>query len=141
MGGAVVLMGAARRPDVKAVISESPFAQLDHAIHNHFRHVFGPGAILMEGPVRWFGEKMIGARSGAISPVNEIGRISPRAVLLIQDEDDYLCPPAETRALFAACGEPKQLWSVPHAGHIMAMETEPAEYEKRIDTFFDKYLR
>ena len=116
MGGAVALMAAARSPDVKAVVAESAFAQLDHAVHNHFRHIFGWPGPLFEYPTRWFGERLIGRNCADISPATVVSHIAPRAVLLIQDADDALCPPSESRQLLAACGEPKSLWTVPHAG-------------------------
>jgi fermentation-respiration switch protein FrsA (DUF1100 family) len=141
MGGAVALMGAARSPDVKAVIAESAFAQLDHAVHNHFKSIFGSIAPLFEYPTRWFGERIIGRNSADISPVKMISAIAPRAVFLIQDADDTLCPPSESGDLFKACGEPKSLWTVPHAGHIQAIELQPEEFERRIVGFFDRHLR
>jgi alpha-beta hydrolase superfamily lysophospholipase len=141
MGGAVALMAAAQSSDIRAVIAESAFAQLDHAVHNHFRSIFGWPAPLFEYPSRWLGEQLIGRSSTDIAPVKVISTIAPRAVFLIQDADDTLCPPSESKDLFEACGKPKLLWTVPHAGHIQAIELQPEEYERRIVGFFDSNLR
>lgn len=139
-GGAAVLMGASRCPDVRAVIAESPFAQLDHAVDNHFSQVFGRMRLIFEVPSRWFGERLIGRSAAEISPVTDISRIAPRPVLLIEDAEDRLCPPSETHALYEACIEPKSIWTVPGAGHIQAINVQPKEFERRITAFLDENL-
>ena len=141
MGGAVAIMGTARSPEVGAVAAESPFAVLTHALDNHFRAAFGPAGPILGAPSRWIGERLIGCPCDEIAPLLEIPRISPRPVLLIQDEEDRLCPPAETKALLEAAGEPKILWSVPSAGHISARTAQPEEYARRISDFFRRNLK
>lgn len=140
MGAAVALMGAARCPDVQAVIAESPFARLDHAVNNHFRSVFGFAAPLFAVPTRIIGQMLIGKSCADIAPAAEISRISPRPLLLIEDGSDKLCPPEETQALLAASGSPKQLWRVPNAGHISSQSVAPDEYARRITGFFNTAL-
>jgi fermentation-respiration switch protein FrsA (DUF1100 family) len=137
-GGAVALMGTARSEDVKAVVAESAFAQLDHAVSNHFRSLLGGAGVIALTPVRWIGERLICRQCCDVSPVSEISRISPRPLLLIQDGADALCPPEETKALMAAAKEPKELWTVPSADHINAERVAPKEFEARVIQFFDK---
>lgn len=139
-GGAVTLMGTARSPEVKAVVAESPFAQLDHAVGNHFHKVFGWASPMVAYPVRLMGEVIIRRRCCNVSPVNEISKITPRPILLIQDEDDALCPPNETKELLKAAGGNAALWLVPGADHIQAEMVEPEQFEKRVIEFFDKAL-
>src|SRR5204863_1217124 len=131
------LMGTARCPQIAAVAAESPFACLDHALTNHFHKALGWGGSLVILPVTWAGQMMIGRNVCDIAPRDEIKRISPRPILLIQDGDDRLCPPAETRELLAAASDPNQLWRVPGADHIQAMETDPAGFEKQVIGFFE----
>ena len=141
MGGAVALMGTARNPAIRCVIAESPFARLDHAIAFHFGEKLGRGGPILGVPTRWIGERLLGKNAAEIAPVAEIPRIAPRPVLLIADADDRLCPPSETTLLFAAAGQPKELWMVPDSGHIGAKMAQPAEYEQRIVDFFTANLR
>ncbi len=138
LGGSVALMGTSRCADVKAVVAESPFARMDHAVRNHFADLFGGAAPAIALPVQWMGELMIGHSCSDISPVAEIGKIAPRPIFLIQDGDDALCPPAETRDLMAAAMGPKELWSVPGAGHIEAEVKESKEWERRVVGFYDR---
>lgn len=55
-------------------------------------------------------------------PEEDIARIAPTPVLIIQGENDQAVPPAHAHALYAAAAEPKALWMVPDAGHIAALQ-------------------
>jgi len=136
MGGAVALMGTARSAAVRCVIAESPFAQLDHAVSNHFEMLMGPGGPILGVPTRWIGELLIGTSCTNVAPIREIGHIAPRPLLLIEDGADQLCPAAETRSLFAAAGANRQIWTVPGARHIGAIVTRPDEYAHHLSAFF-----
>jgi fermentation-respiration switch protein FrsA (DUF1100 family) len=139
-GGAVALLGTARSKEISAVLVESPFAQLDHAVDNHFRSVFGSFGATASTPVRWFGEAMIGRKCCDISPISEIGKIAPRPLMIIQDEEDALCPPTETEALYRAARGRKEIWRVPGAGHVRASDVAEKEFEKRVPEFFLRTL-
>ena len=141
LGGAVAIMGAARESSISAVVAESPFDRLDHAIVNHFSMVFGKASFVFCAPVTLVGEKLIGEKASSISPSDEIDKITPRPLLLIADADDRLCRKSEIVALFQRAGSGKELWTVPNADHIQANEVAPAEYERRIVEFFRKSLR
>jgi dienelactone hydrolase len=41
---------------------------------------------------------------------------------------------------FAAAGEPKQWWAIPHAAHAAGWVAEPAAYARQLTTFFDRAL-
>ena len=68
-----------------------------------------------------------------------VGRISPRPVFLIfatkGQGGEELNP-----TYFAAAGEPKELWEIPEASHTGGIEARPAEYERRVVSFFDRAL-
>lgn len=51
-------------------------------------------------------------------------------------------PPVEgARKLFAAAGEPKQLWIAPRGGHVDAINVFPDEYPARVLAFLRDALR
>ena len=54
-------------------------------------------------------------------PVEEIATLAPMPVLILHGGEDQVVPVAHARALFAAAGEPKQLWVVHNAGHIQVL--------------------
>jgi len=140
-GAAVALMGTARSLDVRAVVAESPFARLDHAVANHFAKVLGWCSPVVAWPTQKMGELLIRKRCCDVSPADEIKRIAPRPILLIQDGDDRLCPPAETAELLSAAGPNASLWTVPGADHVQAEYIAQDEFEKRVVAFFGKALK
>ena len=72
--------------------------------------------------------------------VDRIGAISPRPVLLIYADPGIGGESARQPEYFAAAGDPKAIWEVPGAGHTGGIDAEPAEYERRVLSFFDAAL-
>lgn len=70
------------------------------------------------------------------SPVDAIGQISPRPVLLIYGEYEA----SSGQLLYAAANDPKELWIVEGAGHGGYRAAAPDDYERRIRAFFDAHL-
>jgi len=136
LGGATAIMAAARSPHVRAVCVEAPFSQLDRAVDCNFRRLAGGAGPLLAFPTRQAGQLILGRSGADISPVREIGRIAPRPVFIIADQEDDLFPAIETQALYRAAGEPKQIWTVPGAGHCGAGYMQPDEYKRRVTRFF-----
>ncbi len=62
-------------------------------------------------------------------------------MFVIGGTDDRLTRIGETREMFAAAAEPKQLWEVEGAGHIDLERFARPEYRRRILEFFGRYLR
>jgi uncharacterized protein len=73
-------------------------------------------------------------------PVNIMRAIAPRPVLLIGGELDHIVPAYMTRQLFAAAGDPKEIWIVPGAHHADYALIAPKEYDARIVDFFSRTL-
>jgi fermentation-respiration switch protein FrsA (DUF1100 family) len=140
LGAATVIMCAARTREIRAIVAEAPFAQLDRAVDSHFREIVGPVGPLFSKPTQWAGEIAIGRRARDISPIRDIVGIAPRPVLIIEDAEDGLIPADQTQALYKAAREPKEIWTVPDAGHVGASYVAPEEYARRITKFFTESL-
>ena len=101
-----------------------------------------PGPVIR--PLAWLAARLAARVRrfplAAADPVRAIGRISPRPVFVIHGEMDQQIPVAAGRALFAAAGEPKELW-VPEVAHTMGLEKVGPEYSHRVLTFFDRWLK
>ena len=54
-------------------------------------------------------------------PLEEIAAISPTPVLIIHGMADRVIPPHHGDALYAAAGEPKEIWLLPDIGHIQSV--------------------
>ncbi len=142
MGGAVALRAAARDARVACVVCDGGFVRVRRAIEAFLRRRIGPLAGPAAGLILWLaGRRLGGIDLRRADPLPEVGRISPRPVLLIHGERDPFVPPADQDAIFAACGEPKALWRVPGAGHRQAHEIARADYEARVIGFFTAHLR
>ena len=59
-----------------------------------------------------------------IAPVNWIGRIAPRPLLMIQGKDDDLIDEEQAWRLYERAGEPKEIAIVAGAGHRLRLKNE-----------------
>jgi len=57
-----------------------------------------------------------------VTPLQCIGRISPRPLLLIHGDKDDLVPVEHAHKLYKKAGEPKDLFIIPGAGHRLRLE-------------------
>jgi len=62
-----------------------------------------------------------------VRPVDCIGRISPRAVLIVHGEGDETVPVEHARKLYGAAGEPKEMVLIPGAQHRLRLEEEAVQ--------------
>jgi len=86
---------------------------------------------------------LVGADVTKARPLDVIAGISPRPVLLIHsaDDDNATTPVEGARKLYAAAGEPKDLWVAPRGGHVGAINAFPDEYRTRVLAFLGAALR
>ena len=75
-----------------------------------------------------------------LRPVDVIGRISPRPVLLTHGTLDEIVPVRHAHTLFKAAEEPKELWVVPGAHHVEARDLDPDGYFNRVEHFLNEAL-
>lgn len=135
MGAVAIIQAAARHPEIEAVVADSAFTTLDEMVAR------GIPVPLLRPLVRFFAEQATEAHVTAVRPIDEIGRISPRPILLIQGGADQTVPPDAAPRLYAAAGEPRALWMEEGIGHIEMRAVYPDEYDRRVLAFFDASLR
>jgi fermentation-respiration switch protein FrsA (DUF1100 family) len=134
MGGATVILTAARRPEIEAVVSDSAFPTLVDAFE------YNSSVPVFQQLIRFFAELQIGISMDKVRPVDEIGKISPRPVFIIDGWDGSAIAMNSPYRLYAAAREPKQLWveaGVPHL-NMYAMYKE--QYTQKVIGFFETYL-
>lgn len=134
LGGATVIMAAARRPEIEAVVADSAYAALADELEIMVR------LALLRPLVRFFAEREAGISIHDVCPEDVIGQISPRPVFIIQGLADTIVSPESGERLYNAAGEPKRLWAEPGIGHLEMMHRFPTEYERRMIAFFDESL-
>jgi uncharacterized protein len=142
MGAATAILAAAASKSIDAVIADSSFARLRHAVREGARIRGYPGPITR--PLAYLCCQTAALRlrypMRAGDPLVAIGAIAPRPLLLIHGEEDDLIRVDNARALYSAAGEPKELWVLPGVGHGQAIEAEPEGYRKRTLEFFRRSL-
>jgi fermentation-respiration switch protein FrsA (DUF1100 family) len=141
MGGSTAILAAAKTGAFSAVVADSAFTSLrDQArtVITGFYHL--PAFPLLRLTVLGY-ELYFQTPVDAVAPVGVIAAIAPTPMLIIAGEGDKLIPADNGRKLFAAAGEPKELWIIPGAGHGGTFATAGSEYEKRVAEFFDRNLK
>lgn len=73
-------------------------------------------------------------------PVDVIGRVAPRPLMIVHGMDDGVVPPAMAEELYAAAGAPREIWLVPGAGHADYMRAAPQDWPGRLRGFFLRAL-
>lgn len=131
MGGAATLLAAERRPEIEAVISDSTFTTMPDSIKKRTR--IQP----LQAFIFLFAEQMTGIQIEDIDPLSAIDALAPRPVLIIYGEADSIVPNDAGALLYAAAGEPRELWSLPEIEHMQVYRTFPEEYTQRVTAFFD----
>lgn len=141
MGAAATLLAAARFPAIEAVVADSSFATLHDIAASGLRLLYRLPAFPFAALTVRFGELFTRTRIRLNRPIDAVGAIAPRPLLLIHAAADQLIPVADAHALYAAAGEPKELWIVPGLPHAYTFIDRPDEYVRRLDAFFTRALR
>jgi fermentation-respiration switch protein FrsA (DUF1100 family) len=118
LGGAIAITGLAGSPykgDVRALVVEGAFTGY-RALAQEKLAGFWPTWLL-----QWPLSLTIDDR---YRPIERIGELAPLPILIIQGTADRVVPPHHGGALFAAAGQPKQLWLLPDTGHIQAFVSQ-----------------
>src|SRR5919199_1201035 len=135
MGAVATIQAASRCPDVAAVVADSAYATFVDAVRYSFRQVavlpHYPFAPLALRCARW----IVNADARQLRPIDVIGCVAPRPVLITHGGADEIVPAQHAVWLFQAAEEPKELWIVPEVGHVGARDTDPDLYFKRIERF------
>jgi pimeloyl-ACP methyl ester carboxylesterase len=143
LGAGAAILAAADDPRISAVVADSAWTDQDLQLSRLSFLPVGP----LRVPLPPYGVAAVNALVGAdvtkARPLDAIARISPRPILLIHsaDDDNATTPVEGARKLFAAAGEPKELWVAPRGSHVGAINAFPDEYRARVIAFLRGALR
>ena len=140
LGGGIVIMAAARIPELRAVVAESAFTSLEDNIAQGVRQLTGLPPFPFAPLVIAFGEQEAGVDIQQVRPVHDVAQISPRAILLIHGEKDTLIEVGNARELYAAARAPKRLYVIANAAHSDLLEADPHRLEQELVDFLATYL-
>ena len=129
LGAAVAIVVAADRPEVAAVVAESPFSGYRRVAALHAQRLLH---------FEWLAK---GAAAVTISsgydPIDVVDRISPRPLLVIAAEEDDICFPEMARELFDAAKQPKDFWLAEQCGHLEVLMVHDRGLCDRVISLFD----
>jgi alpha-beta hydrolase superfamily lysophospholipase len=130
MGGAIAVQVAATDSRVRGLVLEGTYADANEL----FPYQYGA---VMQWPARLAGWL---AGTNAVEPVDAIGALKGRPVMILSGSDDTTVPSSMSRRLFDAAPEPKQFWLMAGAAHGDYARAAPDEYASRLNAFFDAAL-
>ncbi len=134
MGAVTMIRATAQYPEIEALVADSPFVTLEDEMKLIVPFPFMRS--LMETFVEW----ETGLTLGLVRPVDDIARISPRPVLIIQGRGDRNIPSDSAQRLYDAAGKPRKLWLEDDVPHLNMYAYYREEYIERVIGFFDEYL-
>lgn len=141
MGGAIGIRYAAMNPHVRALVADSAYSSAADTIETSIKFFTGLPPFPFAPAILFWMEREIGGRAADLDTKQWISRIAPRPVFLLQGGADVVVSPESGQRLFAAAGEPKELWFEPEVRHAEFLRSSPVDFERRLSTFFIKYLR
>ena len=141
LGAQIAIRAAAQTPGIQAVVADGTAIAVatDVPPARSLKEVF----YRIPGYLMDWGQSL---KTGIAPPegvVPSISKIAPRSVLLIATGNAAPIPDWELymgQYLYAAAGEPKELWEIPEARHTAGLAFRPEEYRQRVLEFFRKSL-
>jgi fermentation-respiration switch protein FrsA (DUF1100 family) len=140
MGAAATIQAAARCPDIAVVVSDSAYASFLDAARYSFRLITRVPPFPFANMAAQWGKVIVRIDPGRLRPVDVIGQISPRPILLMHGTLDEIVPVEHVHSLFSAAEEPKELWIAEGAHHVEARDDDPERYYAKVEQFLGQTL-
>jgi hypothetical protein len=144
LGGAVLVQAAALGADFRAIVAESPFADLTATAEFRVRQMFHlppllqsviPSLLVQNSMT--YAKFRYGIDLRQVRPIHSIRRtVTP--ILLIHGLRDSRTPYWHSQALASADAR-SMLWLVPNAEHTGAYSTTPTEFRRRVLGWFAEH--
>lgn len=139
LGAASGIGAAADDPDIGALVTDSSFSDLRPVAYSLWESESGLPMIFLHS-ARFMGRMLYGIDIFDARPVDEIGKIAPRPVLLIHCQTDSILP-VENQAQLAAAAPWAETWTLPECEHTEAYLVDQLAYEARVASFFNEALK
>jgi dipeptidyl aminopeptidase/acylaminoacyl peptidase len=141
MGGSTAILAAAKDQRIRAVVDDSGFSDAPNVIAASFKHFIHLPSFPFAPITVGIADFRANIDVNRVRPIDVIGKISPRPLLIIHENGDSIVPVDNSFRNFAAAGQPKELWLVPGSEHGQAQTSAKREYQARVTRFFQAALR
>lgn len=139
MGGAAFLLQ--KNPQkVDALILEMVYPEMRKAIANRLNMWLLQGADTLTPLLLWQFPLRLGVSADEMRPITKIAEIKIPKLLIVAEKDKHTTL-EESRQLFAAATDTKELWIVPNAEHGDLHKFAPQDYESKVLSFFRTTLK
>lgn len=122
-----------------AVVLESMYPTIDEAVANRLRMRLGAAGTPLSHLLLWQLPARLGIEVEQLRPIEHLADLKAPLMIASGSEDRHTTL-AETRRLFHAAQEPKQLWVVQGAAHVDLYDAQRSEYERRVGAFLAHHL-
>ena len=139
LGGASSIGAMADEPGLGALVTDCSFANFLPMAEAKWNQVTGLNPIFMQ-PALWLTQHLSHVDLAAARPVDDMGKLQGRPVLIIHGTNDMLVPVTEARLLHAADPD-AEYWEVQGAMHGGSYRHDPQAYLARVSTFFEHNLK
>ena len=139
MGASTILMEAARNPNIRVAVVDSPYGNLPELLdaqlarYSHLPRFFNPG-ILTAARFAY------GVRTDDLVPLRSARSWGHRPLLLIHGEADTTVPLRQALQIARAAGPDCESLVMPGVEHVEAYRADRAAYVSRVDAFFQRNL-
>ena len=139
MGGATLILEAARNPSIRAAVVDSPYGDMPALLgtqlsrHSGLPSWFNPGILA-------FARLLYGLKVEELVPVAAAASWGDRPLLMIHGEDDSTVPVAQARDLATAAGTACLTAILPGVEHVQAYRSDPDAYVALTSRFFHASL-
>jgi alpha-beta hydrolase superfamily lysophospholipase len=137
--GAASLVLCRDCPKVDAAVLESMYPTIEEAVEDRLRMRIGALGAPLARLLLWQLPLRLGIQPAQLRPIEHMAGLGMPLLVAAGSEDRHTTL-AETRRLYAAAAAPKSLWVVEGAAHVDLHAYAPADYERRIGAFLDRYV-
>lgn len=138
LGGAAALL-ASPPLDVNAMVLEMVYPTINQAISNRLTMRLGGWASSLTPLLSRQFKLRLGIDAEVLRPIDHIENISSPKLLIVGAADQHTTL-EESRRMFDAASEPKELWVVNGAKHVDLYAVAKKEYEQHVLGLFGRYL-
>jgi uncharacterized protein len=119
LGAATAILEGATDGRVAAFVLEAPFTAIEDVVDRGFRHFTRPHlpAFPFAPLVVRLAEARVGQHRSVVRPIDVVGLLAPRPVLLVTGGQDAFVTPDDARRLAERAGSSCTWWLIPEAGH------------------------
>jgi uncharacterized protein len=138
--GAASLVLSRPTPPPDAVILESMYPTITDAVAARLAIRLGYAGRSLAPLLIWQLPLRIGVTANELRPIDAIASLGAPVLIAAGTEDKHTTL-TETRRIYSAAREPKELWAVQGAAHVDLHRFSPSDYEARVSEFLKAHLR